>query len=176
MNEEMRPSEGYFPMFFNVADKKVLIVGAGTIARRRIETLLSFGAELTVAAPEWMEEIGSYAARGQIRLLKQAYAPQLLNKEYFMVIAATDCGQLNREICNEGRKLGILVNNASDRSQCDFYFPAIVKQGDIIAGVCAGGKDHRLVRRVAAGMRSWLKQFILEDDKTAFLKNENENL
>lgn len=157
---EEKNTNGYFPMFFNIKGKQILIVGAGTIALRRVETLLSFGACLTVAAPAWKESIDGYEADGRLTLLRKAYSPDLLKKEYFMVIAATNDGQLNQEICREGRKLGILVNNASDKEQCDFYFPAIVKQGDVTAGVCAGGKDHRLVRRVAAGMRNWLKQFM----------------
>lgn len=157
--------DGYFPMFFNVEGKKVLIVGAGSIALRRVETLLSFGAAITVAAPDWKEEIGRYRNEGKLQLLEQAYTSDLISGEYFMVIAATSNEPLNREICDAGRNRGILVNNASDKSQCDFYFPAIVRQGDVVAGVCAGGKNHRLVRQVAAGMRIWLKQFMNGSEK-----------
>lgn len=157
-------TNGYFPMFFNIEGKKVLIVGAGNIALRRVETLLSFGACLTVAAPDQKEQIGRYAEEGKLLLLEQGYTPDMIRQEFFMVIAATDSSQLNREICLEGKRKGILVNNASDKSQCDFYFPAIVRQGDVIAGVCAGGMDHRLVRRVAAGMRNWLKQFMEREE------------
>ncbi|MCI7097724.1 MAG: bifunctional precorrin-2 dehydrogenase/sirohydrochlorin ferrochelatase [Lachnospiraceae bacterium] len=157
---------GYFPMFFDIKGEKILIVGAGSIALRRVETLLTFGACLTVAAPECRESIQQYGDTGQLTLLKQAYAPDMITDDYFMVIAATDNACLNREICREGKKQGLLVNNASDKSQCDFYFPAIVRQGDVIAGVCAGGKNHRLVRRVAAGMRKWLKQFVEEEGET----------
>lgn len=161
---ENHDTNGYFPMFFDIKGKKILIVGAGHIALRRVDTLLSFGACLTLAAPVWEDMIGEYEAGGRLTLLKCAYTPDLITAEYFMVIAATDDSHINREICQEGKKRGILVNNASDKSQCDFYFPAIVRQGDVIAGVCAGGKDHKLVRRVAAGMRNWLKQFLEEDN------------
>lgn len=155
---------GYFPMFFDIKEKKILIIGAGHIALRRVETLLSFGACLTVAAPEWEDRIEKYEAAGGLILQRCTYTPDLLASDYFMVIAATDDSHLNREICQEGKNRGMLVNNASDKSQCDFYFPAIVRQGDVIAGVCAGGKDHKLVRRVAAGMRNWLRQFLGEED------------
>lgn len=157
-------TNGYFPMFFNIEGKKILIVGAGNIALRRVETLLSFGACLTVAAPDQKEQISRYGREGKLLLLEQEYTPDMITPEYFMVIAATSSSQLNREICLEGKNKGILVNNASDKSQCDFYFPAIVRQGEVIAGVCAGGTDHRLVRRVAAGMRSWLKQFMEREE------------
>lgn len=163
---------GYFPMFFDVEGKKVLIVGAGTIALRRVETLLSFGASITVAAPDWKETIGRYRDAGRLRLIERAYTPDLVQSEYFILIAATSDVELNHEICEEGRKQGILVNNASDKSQCDFYFPAIVSQGDVVAGVCAGGKNHRLVRQAAAGMRSWLKQFMSSYEDNTKQKGE----
>ncbi|MDD7388605.1 MAG: bifunctional precorrin-2 dehydrogenase/sirohydrochlorin ferrochelatase [Lachnospiraceae bacterium] len=166
MMEKNRDTSGYFPMFFNIEGRKILIVGAGHIALRRVDTLLSFGAVLTVAAPVWEENIGKYEEQGRLTLLKDTYTPDLIESDYFMVIAATDNSDLNSAICREGKRRGILVNNASDKSQCDFYFPAIVRQGDVIAGVCAGGKDHRLVRRAAAGMRDWLKKFMEEDGRT----------
>ena len=154
----------YFPMFFNIEGKQILIVGAGTIALRRIETLLSFGVALTVAAPDCKDAVLEYAQAGKLQYLDRGYHPDMLEKPYFMVIAATDDFELNRKICEDAReKTQALVNNAADKSQCDFYFPAIVREGDVIAGVCAGGKNHRLVRRAAAGMRSWLKQFMEQE-------------
>ena len=89
---------GYFPMFFDIKGEKILIVGAGSIALRRVETLLTFGACLTVAAPECRESIQQYGDTGQLTLLKQAYAPDMITDDYFMVIAATDNACLNREI------------------------------------------------------------------------------
>ena len=109
----MKTADGYFPMFFNIEGKKILIVGAGNIALRRVETLLSFGAGLTVVAPEWKEQIAGYKAAGQLTLVEGPYMKSMISQDYFMVIAATDNSQLNHEICCEGRKLGILVNNAS---------------------------------------------------------------
>lgn len=153
-------NNNFFPMFFDITGKKILIAGAGNIALRRVNTLLSFGAELTVVAPEEKEEIIRYAAEKRLIHLKQRYSSEMLSDDFFMVIAATSDEVLNRQICEEGKKLGMLVNNASDRFQCDFYFPAIVTEGDVVAGVCASGKDHRLVRKAAAGMRTWLKEFI----------------
>ena len=150
----------YFPMFFNLTGKRVFLAGAGTIALRRVETLLTFGAEITVAAPQIRQELKQYETQGRLRIVEQEFDSSMLKEDYFMVIAATSQADVNREICRLGKERGILVNNASDKSQCDFYFPAIVRQGDVVAGVCAGGKDHGLVRRTAAAMRVWLKQFL----------------
>ena len=156
----MQTEDGYFPMFFNIAGKKILIFLAGNIALRRIHTLMEFRAEVTVIAPVLKEEIRELYRAGSVHVEERGYQDTDRLREYFMVIAATDDADLNRKICREGKMQGILVNNASDKSQCDFYFPAIVKEGNVVAGVCAGGKDHSLVRKTAAGMRRWLKEFL----------------
>ena len=158
--KSIQTEDGFFPMFFNIAGKKILIVGAGNIALRRIHTLIEFQAEVTVIAPVLKEEIRELFRTGSVHMEEREYQDTDRLSEYFMVIAATNDADLNRRICNAGKEQGILVNNASDKSQCDFYFPAIVKEGNVVAGVCAGGKDHSLVRKTAAGMRIWLKEFL----------------
>ncbi len=152
----------YFPVFFNLKGKKILIVGAGTIALRRIEALLPFEPDIVVAAPDCKIEIEQYRDAGQLSFLQREYTNWACMDQsgYFMVIAATNHPELNRQICDDGRNAGAFVNNASDKSQCDFYFPAIVKQGEIVAGVCASGKNHGLVRKVAADMRKWLREYM----------------
>ena len=72
------------------------------------------------------------------------------NREYdaadcadaFLVLAATDDPKLNAQICRDAHAAGAFANNASDHSQCDFYFPSIVLDGDHVIGINGGGKDH----------------------------------
>ncbi len=149
-------------MFFNIEGKKILLIGAGSINLRRVNTLLEFGAELTVVAPEAREEILAYAKSGKIAYEKASFTREMVTDEYFMVIAATNDPKLNYQVTKIAREHGILTNNAADKTDCDFYFPAIVREDAVIAGVCAGGSDHRLVRKVAAGMRNWLHGFLTD--------------
>ena len=151
---------GYFPMFFNLTGKKVFLAGAGTIALRRVETLLAFGAEITVAAPQIRQELKHYEAQGCLCIVEQEFEPSMIKADYFMVIAATSQADVNREICRLGKERGILVNTASAKNRFAFPSQAIVRQGNVFAGFFAGGKDHGLVRRTAAAMRIWLKQFL----------------
>ena len=57
-----------FPMFVDISEWKILIVGAGRIAQRRLETLLQFASSITVVAPEYSEEIRRLAQEGRICL------------------------------------------------------------------------------------------------------------
>lgn len=63
-----------------------------------------------------------------------------------MVLAATDDKALNAEIAKACRRRGILVNVCSDAALCDFQFPSIVREGDLVVGVNASGRNHRLVK------------------------------
>ena len=71
-----------------------------------------------------------------------------------MVLAATDDKELNQKIAQECRKKEtesgkrILLSVASDRELCDFYFPSVIKQDDIVVGINSGGKDPGKVKRV----------------------------
>ncbi len=184
-----------FPLFIDLKDKKVLIVGAGAIAARRATVLVEFGAKVTVVAPEAGDRVqeqssaiagdfvptqhaqpGKCAAdekspwecrtipvreladTGRLVWKQHAFGEQdleALNQSFF-VIAATDDPAVNDHIVQLCHERHIPVNHAGDQSQCDFQFPAIVQKGPVVIGVNAGGKDHGLVRRVAAGLREWM--------------------
>ena len=68
----------FFPMFIDLSKKKVVVIGGGRIAGRRIRTLLSFAGQICVIAPEVTEEIEGYIKEGRITHLKTRYAPELI--------------------------------------------------------------------------------------------------
>lgn len=182
----------YFPMFFSLADREVLVVGAGKIGSRRIETLLSFGASVLAVAPEGTERMkelaGSQdkeptgermkepaerqmkelaaekASAGRLVWERRCFRPSDLGGK-FLVIAASDDAAVNDQIVSLCRSRGILVNHAGDQRQCDFYFPGIVREGKLVAGVSSSGQDHGLVRKVSAAMRVWLQEFCSRADR-----------
>ena len=73
-----------------------------------------------------------------------------------LVLAATDDKELNSLVAELCRERGIPVNSCSDRTQCDFYFPGIARRENLVIGVTASGKDHRLAATVARQLRKWL--------------------
>ncbi|KIR02789.1 hypothetical protein P261_01604 [Lachnospiraceae bacterium TWA4] len=81
-----------------------------------------------------------------------------------MVIAATNDFKVNEEIYLEAKSKGILANNASNKEQCDFLFPAIIKEGAMVCGLTASGTDHKLTRKVAASLRKVFGQIIRESE------------
>lgn len=161
--EEWKNSPCDFPLFISIAGKSIQVYGGGNIALRRVKTLLSFGAAVQVAAPEAKEEILMLAKEGRIVYEKRPFTAGEISgcaAPPFLVLAATDSPKVNGQIVNECREKGIPVNNSGDKSQCDFYFPAVAKEGDLVIGLTAGGSDHKLVKRAAAWIRSHIGELV----------------
>ena len=74
-----------------------------------------------------------------------------------MVLAVTDDPKVNEDIYSACKCLGILVNIANNQNKCDFHFPAVLEQGDIVIGINGGGKDHKKVKQVRQEMEKALK-------------------
>ena len=137
----------YFPMFIDLTDRKIFVAGGGRIARRRIEALVKFGADIHVAAPRVCTEIALLAEEGKIKILLREYRPSDLDGMDF-AIAATDDREVNRAVYEECRKRGIPVNVADDKTLCDFYFPALVLTDDVVIGIGSGGESPGRVKEV----------------------------
>lgn len=149
----------YFPIFVDMQDKHCLVYGGGTIAARRIQGLLRFGAQVTVIASRIAEDIRSMgdAWGGRLQMLEQGYRPgQIQERGCQFVFSCVDDRAVDLQIYQECKERGIPVNIASDQSLCDFYIPALVEQGEIVIGISSGGRNHGLVRKVASRLREWL--------------------
>ncbi|MDO4865753.1 MAG: bifunctional precorrin-2 dehydrogenase/sirohydrochlorin ferrochelatase [Clostridia bacterium] len=145
-----------FPMFIDLSTRHVVVVGAGKIAARRAAALVQFTPHVTVIAPEVHPDLEALALAGRLRLVRKEYDMTDISGAD-MVLAATDDAELNATICDDCRLRGILANASSDRALCDFYFPGIVREGNIVVGVTASGEDHARARRVTEQIRGVLQ-------------------
>ena len=75
----------------------------------------------------------------------------------FVFVLAAAAPEVNEKIVCDCRKKKIPVNNASNRDQCDFYFPGIAKDGDTVVGITSGGGDHRLAAKISVAVRQILR-------------------
>lgn len=154
MAAEKKP---YFPMFVDLAEKKVVVVGAGTIAKRRIRSLIEFTNHLYVIAPEVNKELLDLEKDGKLTILKKKYD----RKDLYgadLVIAATSDHKVNDDIFSVCKCMGITVNVCSDKTKCDFYFPGIVRKDHIVAGVTASGTNHKLAKKAVERIRAALER------------------
>lgn len=147
----------YFPMFVDLSEKQVFVVGAGTIAKRRIRSLIEFTDHLTVVAPEVNPELNRLEQEGCITILRKKYeSTDIFGAD--MVIAATNDHKINEDIYRVCQERGILVNVCSDKKKCDFYFPGLARRENVVVGVTATGSDHKKARLVSEKIREMLAQ------------------
>ena len=140
----------------DIKEKDILVFGGGNIATRRIKAMLPYGACIRIIAPEISEELQQLAEQnGNLILDYRKYKLSELQKPDF-VLAATNDEKVNQTIFRECRHKGILVNVASNRELCDFYFPGVVQQGDITVGITANGKNHKKAAEVTEQIRKLL--------------------
>lgn len=148
----------YFPMFVDISQKNIIIIGGGNIAQRRIETLLDFAEHIQVIAPEVTDPIKEWDDLGKIHWICDQYRPELLEGAE-IVLAATNDPQCNESVvryCNENQ---IMVNTAHKKEACDFFFPGIVRSGNIVAGVTANGLNHKEAKKARECISRALKEF-----------------
>ena len=139
-----------FPLFVDLTGKKVVLVGGGTIAARRIATLRLFGCQTVVIAPELKCNAGG------LTWIDRPYETGDLEGA-FLAVAATNSREVNHAVWEEATRLGIPVSVADRESECSFYFPAICAGENLVAGVVSTGKDHHRTARAAREIRKVLE-------------------
>ncbi|MBU0983002.1 MAG: bifunctional precorrin-2 dehydrogenase/sirohydrochlorin ferrochelatase, partial [candidate division Zixibacteria bacterium] len=129
----------YMPVSIKLNNRKCLVVGGGRIAIRKIDTLLDYGADITVVAPDPIDRLEYYDQKGLLKLHKRAYeAPEATR--YGLVISATDDEALNESIYETCREKGIPINVVDNPKFCDLIFPAVVKRDCLTVSVSSDGK------------------------------------
>lgn len=142
----------FFPMFVDLSDKKIVVVGGGNIATRRIKTLLQFTRNIIAVAPKTTMELHELGKAGFVNLINRPVKRSDFAMA-FMVIAATNDWKLNDEIYRVCKEEGIYVNVADDKSKCDFYFPGIYMQDEVVVGITASGLNHKKARKVRVAIQ-----------------------
>lgn len=137
----------YYPINLDLQNKKCIVVGGGTVAERKVMSLLEFGGRVVVIAPELTPALKQLAEQGKIEHVSAEYQPGSL-KGAFLVIAATNERHVNEAVAEEAERLGILVNIVDTPALCNFFVPAAVKRGDLIISVSTSGKSPALAKHI----------------------------
>ena len=152
-----------FPMFFDLTGKKIVVAGAGTIATRRVKSLLGFGAVIHVVAPKISKEIRvlSKEPSNHMILLERNYKTTDCSNA-FWVIAATNSREINFQIGIDAKQEGVFVTVSDAKEESTVYFPGIAREDNVIIGVTASGKNHSIAKKITEKCRYYLKKWIEE--------------
>lgn len=144
-----------FPIFIELAGKKIIVIGGGTIATRRINALLPFGAVITIISPVLSEKLEALCLNKQVKWTQKNYETGDL-KDAFMVLACTDSRLINHLIYEDALKLDCYYNSCDCKEECDFYFPGLATKDNIVIGITANGVNHSQAREVTEEIRALL--------------------
>ncbi|MGA2353387.1 MAG: bifunctional precorrin-2 dehydrogenase/sirohydrochlorin ferrochelatase [Terriglobales bacterium] len=154
-----------FPMFMKLTGKPCLVVGAGKVGEPKIAGLIDTGASIHVVAIAASEQVREWARAGKIELELRAFSKNDLDGK-FLAVAATASQNLNQLIYHEAQRRNVLCNVVDVPEFCDFYYPAVVRRGDLQIAVSTAGQSpslaqkirQQLERQFGQGYAAWVKQ------------------
>ncbi len=129
-----------YPIFLDLNGRRVVIIGGGSVATRKAETILGTGARLVVVAPRLDDTLRKVCAGTKAELIEGKYLKDYIGGAT-LVIAATNDEALNKQIYKDCQQLEILCNVVDSPGLCDFYVPAVVQRGDLQIAVGTDGKS-----------------------------------
>ena len=154
-----------FPMFMKLAGKQCLVVGAGKVGEPKIGGLIDTGARIHVVAITASDQVREWADAGKIGLELRAFSPSDLDGK-FLAVVATASRSLNELVYREAQQRGVLCNVVDVPELCDFFYPAVVRRGDLQIAISTAGQSpslaqklrQQLERQFGEGYTAWVEQ------------------
>jgi precorrin-2 dehydrogenase/sirohydrochlorin ferrochelatase len=152
-------------MFMKLAAKQCLVVGAGKVGEPKIGALIDTGASVHVVAVAASGQVREWADAGKIELELRPFTASDLDGK-FLAVAATASESLNRLIYREAQRRGVLCNVVDVPEYCDFFYPAVMRRGDLQIAVSTAGQSPSLAQKIrqqleqqfGEGYAAWVEQ------------------
>ena len=136
-----------FPMFMKLEGRQVVVVGAGKVGEPKIGGLIETGARIRVIALDAGATVRQWARDGKIELDLRAFSNADLDGA-FLAVVATASRNLNQRIYFEAQRRGVLCNVVDVPDLCDFFYPSIVRRGDLQIAVSTAGQSPSLAQKI----------------------------
>ena len=136
----------FFPVSIDLNNKNILVIGAGKIALRKVETLMSYNCNILIITKDILEEkFLELEKNNKIKILKNQEFEEKFLENIFLVIAATDNELLNKNISQLCINKNILVNNITSKDDMNVRFASIYEKDDIQIAISANGNPKKAV-------------------------------
>ena len=147
-----------YPIFLELSGRRVVVIGGGTVAVRKAQSLLAAKARLVVVAERIDKMMTALCRTKNAELIKSKYSKEYL-AEAVLAIAATNNHKLNQQIYKDCQELEVLCNIVDEPEFCDFYVPAVVRRGDL--QIAVGTEGH--CPAYAGHIRKKLEKIFVEE-------------
>src|ERR1700675_1651518 len=152
-------------MFMKLQGRRCLVVGAGKVGEPKIGGLIDTGALIEVVSVDASETVREWAKAGRISLELRPFAPADLDGK-FLAVVATASNRRNKLSYREAQQRGVLCNVVDVPKYCDFYYPAVVRRGDLQIAISTNGQSpslsqklrQQLERQFGPGYAEWVKE------------------
>ncbi|MDR3289254.1 MAG: bifunctional precorrin-2 dehydrogenase/sirohydrochlorin ferrochelatase [Peptococcaceae bacterium] len=138
---------GYYPIYIDMREREVLVVGGGSVALRKVRVLREHGAVVRIVAPEIVDELKAMIDGCHCIWEKKEYAAGMIG-DAWMVFSCTQREELNRQIAQDAWNSRCLVNVVDNPEQCSFIVPAILERGPLSIAVSTSGKSPLAARQI----------------------------
>jgi precorrin-2 dehydrogenase/sirohydrochlorin ferrochelatase len=128
-----------YPVYLQLDQKKVLVVGGGSIATQKIHALLNTGCIITVVSPAITKEIASWNQQKLVHLIQREFRDMDVHN-MSLVFSATNDRSINEKVKAIANQKSIMVNAIDDPPNCDFYVPSIVRRGSLMIAISTQGQ------------------------------------
>ena len=136
----------FFPVSIDINNKNILVIGAGKIALRKVETLLNYNCNIIVITKDILEEkFLELEKNNKIKILKNQEFEEKFLQNIFLVIAATNNEVLNKNISQLCMNKNILVNNITSKNDMNVRFASIYEKDDIQIAISANGNPKKAI-------------------------------
>ena len=129
-----------YPIFLELEGRRAVVIGGGSVAVCKVQTLLSAGARIVVVAERIDDMMTALCAGTDVEIVKSQYSKNYLTSA-ILAIAATNINELNKKIYKDCQELDILCNVVDVPELCDFYVPAVVKRGNLQIAIGTDGSS-----------------------------------
>lgn len=139
-----------FPLYIEMKGRKVIVCGGGPVALRKVRILKEFGADILVISPKVQKELAEMADRGEIVCEYRHFSMEQMDilDTAFLVICATENGELNSRVAKYCRERQIWVDCADSAEGSSCVFPSVVRRGEIVIGISTSGGVPALTRHL----------------------------
>ena len=136
-----------YPAFLDLSGKRCVLIGGGKVAERKTIRLLRVGADVLVISPTLSLKLQTLKEKGRITHVPRPYECGDI-KSAFLIIAATDSEETNRQIAEEAKKLDKLLNVVDTPSLCSFIVPSVLSRGLLTIAISTGGASPALAKEI----------------------------
>lgn len=137
----------FFPMYMDMQNLNVLVVGGGHIATEKLEKLVDFTKKITVIASEISADANTLIREHDLTVHERTYKKGDI-EGFDIVIVATETVALHKSIYEESRTSRILVNSVDNMDYCDFIFPSYLQKGDLTIAFSTGGASPAFAKQI----------------------------